>query len=121
MHFPLKSSHERRQLLTIPPLAQTQVLPIEDYGDVMVIPPAFDLTALTLHHLCSFRSDRSTMQLLSSANHHGDALSNDLFRIDRCKPRLVRLPWAERQLRSRREGTRSDRERDEQTRYPRCR
>jgi hypothetical protein len=66
LHHPLKSSHERRQLLTIPPLAQTQVLPIEDYGDVMVIPPAFDLTALTLHHLCSFRSDRSTMQLLSA-------------------------------------------------------
>jgi hypothetical protein len=76
LHHPLKSSHERRQLLTIPPLAQTQVLPIEDYGDVMVIPPAFDLTALTLHHLCSFRSDRSTMQLLRSADHRGDDLSN---------------------------------------------
>jgi hypothetical protein len=48
LHLPLKFSHERRRLLTIPPLAQTQVLPTGDYGDVMVVPPAFDLRELCI-------------------------------------------------------------------------
>lgn len=52
LQLPLKSSHERRRLLMITLLAQTQVLPTGDYGDVMVVPPAFDLTALILHRLC---------------------------------------------------------------------
>ena len=39
-------------LLTIPPLAQTQVLPTGDYAAGETTITSFDLTALTLHRLC---------------------------------------------------------------------